>query len=566
MIVIRHISKKYNDVLILDNYSIMYQNRGLFLLEGRNGSGKTTLLNIISGFDKDYEGTILINDIEISHSKRRKLIHYLYQDFVLFEKLTGHEHIKLFFNIKKLNIDTELINTLVHDFDLQDILNNKIHTYSVGQKRKLQFIHAIITKKKIILLDEPFSQIDTKSIQVMMAYMEELSKTKLVIYTQHEDFLLNTKTTIQEDILYGLKPQRYQLGFGYNLFKKNLIILLSIFIMMILGFTIILSLSSLRAYDKNHIAKSFYDNLNYAVLNSSESESNAKLYNQIMFEMTLLGIDTYNLNVLSSNNLNTLELEVGRYPTNSEEVLISFAFMELIINDTNIENANELLEMAIDLDSNEMLIVGVVKDIFKSPIFKDDNLKQVYTDSNPFIFVENNDFNGIYYAPVNLLSNTTLKQIDAANLVKKGNLFNIFSSELSMNNQISENVIIIVLVMVIIVAVISAQLYFRNNIYFLQKYMMFGISVLKAITYAALYFIFVYMCSFVVSYMISNVIIKLENLQIMDLFLLHIDPFQMKTLSLYMIFLPIILALATFILKMTNYFKVNKLLKVNIND
>lgn len=566
MIVIRHLSKKYNDVLILDNYSIMYQNRGLFLLEGRNGSGKTTLLNIISGFDKDYEGTILINDIEISHSKRRKLIHYLYQNFILFEKLTGHEHIKLFFNIEKLNIDTELINTLAHDFDLQDILNNKIHTYSVGQKRKLQFIHAIITKKKIILLDEPFSQIDTKSIQVMMAYMEELSKTKLVIYTQHEDFILNTKTTIQEDILYGLKPQRYQLGFGYNLFKKNLIILLSIFIMMILGFTIILSLSSLRAYDTNHIAKSFYDNLNYAVLNSSESESNAKLYNQIMFEMTLLGIDTYNLNVLSSNNLNTLELEVGRYPTNSEEVLISFAFMELIINDTNIENANELLEMAIDLDSNEMLIVGVVKDIFKSPIFKDDNLKQVYTDSNPFIFVENNDFNGIYYAPVNLLSNTTLKQIDAANLVKKGNLFNIFSSELSMNNQISENVIIIVLVMVIIVAVISAQLYFRNNIYFLQKYMMFGISVLKAITYAALYFIFVYMCSFVVSYMISNVIIKLENLQIMDLFLLHIDPFQMKTLSLYMIFLPIILALATFILKMTNYFKVNKLLKVNIND
>lgn len=566
MIIIRNLSKKYNDVLILDNYSIMYQNKGLFLLEGRNGSGKTTLFNIISGFDKDYEGIILINDIEISHSKRRKLVHYLYQDFVLFEKLTGYEHIKLFFNIEKLNIDTELINTLAHDFDLQDILNNKIHTYSVGQKRKLQFIHAIITKKKIILLDEPFSQIDTKSIQVMMAYMEELSKTKLVIYTQHEDFLLNTKTTIQEDILYGLKPQRYQLGFGYNLFKKNLIILLSIFIMMILGFTIILSLSSLRAYDKNHIAKSFYDNLNYAVLNSSESESNAKLYNQIMFEMTLLGIDTYNLNVLSSNNLNTLELEVGRYPTNSEEVLISFAFMELIINDTDIENANELLEMAIELDSNEMLIVGVVKDIFKSPIFKDDNLKRVYTDSNPSIFVENNDFNGIYYAPVNLLSNTTLKQIDAANLVKKGNLFNIFSSELSMNNQISENVITIVLVMVIIVAVISAQLYFRNNIYFLQKYMMFGISVLKAITYAALYFIFVYMCSFVVSYMISNVIIKLENLQIMDLFLLHIDPFQMKTLSLYMIFLPIILALATFILKMTNYFKVNKLLKVNIND
>ena len=205
MLKINNFVKKYDDQTLINHFNLTYSLTGLYHLEGLNGSGKTTLFNCISGFDDDFNGSITYNENHLTANQRIKMVHYMFQDYVLFEEMTGLEHVKLFFNMERLKFDSNQMMYYIDLLNLTEIINEKINSYSVGQKRKVQFLHALITRKRIILLDEPFNLIFNKLMIVIKTkeimegiqnfIVNHLHKRKIpVIYTNHEISDLKSKT------------------------------------------------------------------------------------------------------------------------------------------------------------------------------------------------------------------------------------------------------------------------------------------------------------------------------------------------------------------------------------
>ena len=158
-------------------------------LYGGSGSGKTSILNVISGIKYADKGKISISDIvwldtenKINLPVNKRKIGVVFQNSVLFPHLSVYENI-LF--SKDKNDSFDLMNELIELFSISDLLNYSTDILSGGQKQKVAIVRALIRNPDLLLLDEPFSAIDTeqrKQIQdSLLKAHQKLKFTALVI-------------------------------------------------------------------------------------------------------------------------------------------------------------------------------------------------------------------------------------------------------------------------------------------------------------------------------------------------------------------------------------------------
>jgi NitT/TauT family transport system ATP-binding protein len=150
ILTLKNISKKYNDIKVLDNINIDINKNDFISLIGPSGCGKSTLLNIISNIDKDYIGSINIKTNNIS---------YMFQNDCLLPWLTIYQNATLA-KIFNNNIDFKYIDELLIKYGLYEYKDKYINSLSGGLKQRLALIRALATKPDILLLDEPFSALD----------------------------------------------------------------------------------------------------------------------------------------------------------------------------------------------------------------------------------------------------------------------------------------------------------------------------------------------------------------------------------------------------------------------
>ena len=180
MIILEHINKvyhnKHNDKLALNDISFTIKdNKGITFILGASGSGKSTLLNIIAGTDNKYEGKRVI---------KGKVV-YVTQDFRLFDDMT------LVDNLYIISKDTDKINILLNTFGLYEHRKTKVYRLSNGQKKRLEFIKAILLEPDILLCDEITSALDHDNAIIVMDVLKSLSKAmSIVIVTHDEDIAL----------------------------------------------------------------------------------------------------------------------------------------------------------------------------------------------------------------------------------------------------------------------------------------------------------------------------------------------------------------------------------------
>ncbi len=136
-------------------------------LLGPSGCGKTTLLKLASGIEKLQKGEIKLNDEIVSSlnfhlNSDKRQIGYVFQDCALFPHLTIMENI--FFGIKKNNIEksSEKIQNLMDEIDISNLANNYPHELSGGQQQQVALVRAMASNPKIIFLDEPYSNLDSR--------------------------------------------------------------------------------------------------------------------------------------------------------------------------------------------------------------------------------------------------------------------------------------------------------------------------------------------------------------------------------------------------------------------
>ncbi|MBO0462456.1 ABC transporter ATP-binding protein [Enterococcus sp. DIV1298c] len=174
--------------------------KGEFIgIMGASGSGKSTLLNILSTLDKPTNGTIHINQADVTKLKgnqladfRAKEIGFIFQDFNLLENLTAQENIAVPLSLQgvKPKDIKKKVHAVAERLSITHILDSYPAKISGGQKQRVAAARALVTQPTILLGDEPTGALDSKSAKDLLDTMEELNtKDKVsILLVTHDAF------------------------------------------------------------------------------------------------------------------------------------------------------------------------------------------------------------------------------------------------------------------------------------------------------------------------------------------------------------------------------------------
>ncbi len=186
IISIKNVCKNYKSKKALDNVCLEIKRGELFGLLGVNGAGKTTLIKILCGLTKKTSGTITVNEFNLDKDidKIKEIVDISPQDTSVANNLTVKENLEFFANIYNIN-DPTILNEIVEIFKLNDVLNQRAKTLSGGYKRRLSIAIALISKPKILLLDEPTLGLDVFARRELWNIIKKLRKNVTIILTSH---------------------------------------------------------------------------------------------------------------------------------------------------------------------------------------------------------------------------------------------------------------------------------------------------------------------------------------------------------------------------------------------
>ena len=161
------ISHRYDNNNVLCDFSMKLIKGEVVSLLGPSGCGKTTLLRLASGIEKVQKGEIKSNNEIVSSSTvhlnpEKRDIGYVFQDCALFPHLTILQNI--FFGLNKFEIveQTQKIKNLMNEINITNLSSYYPHELSGGQQQQVALVRAMASNPKLILLDEPYSNLDSR--------------------------------------------------------------------------------------------------------------------------------------------------------------------------------------------------------------------------------------------------------------------------------------------------------------------------------------------------------------------------------------------------------------------
>lgn len=201
MIKLMNISKKFDDHIIFNNFSLHINDQEMIAITGASGSGKTTLLNIIGLLEAADSGKIIIDNqsniktnTALSNKIIREKICYLFQNFALVDDESVDYNLNLALEYRKgsKKEKLELKENALKMVGLNGYLNKKIYTLSGGEQQRISIARAILIPNKIILADEPTGSLDDHNKLIiidLLKYLKSLGKT--IVIATHDNYLAN---------------------------------------------------------------------------------------------------------------------------------------------------------------------------------------------------------------------------------------------------------------------------------------------------------------------------------------------------------------------------------------
>lgn len=186
--------KQYKNRIVVNNVNLEVKTEQIVGLLGPNGAGKTTSFYMIVGIVKVDQGSIFIDDENITHKpmdKRAQLgLGYLPQEASIWRKLTVKENLmgalQLNKKIKSRKERKDRMYQLLNEFRIEHIANNTGMSLSGGERRRVEIARALASDPKFILLDEPFAGVDPISVNEIKNIIKQLKNRGLgVLITDH---------------------------------------------------------------------------------------------------------------------------------------------------------------------------------------------------------------------------------------------------------------------------------------------------------------------------------------------------------------------------------------------
>ena len=167
------LKKKYGTKLVLDNISFNQKEGEIISLIGTSGIGKSTLLKCLAGLCDTNSGRIILdrNEIHDIDANKRK-ISYVFQESPLFPHMNVLQNI--LFNMKEH--DQNRLNFLLEKTELENLINRFPYELSGGENQRAAVVRSLIRNPDLLLLDEPFSNLDTVSKKYVKEIVFEIIK------------------------------------------------------------------------------------------------------------------------------------------------------------------------------------------------------------------------------------------------------------------------------------------------------------------------------------------------------------------------------------------------------
>ncbi len=182
------LSKTFGRRLIFSGLSFGFEKNGVYGISGPNGSGKSTLVKIIAGLISPSKGKVKhsVEGKEIPAEKLHNFIGFVSPYLVLYEEFTAWENLELFADIRNVPFNKERIEYLLKVFLLYDRKDDLVKTYSSGMKQRMKFIFALMHSPRLLILDEPTSNLDDEGKESVYKIVRESGQDSIVLIASNE--------------------------------------------------------------------------------------------------------------------------------------------------------------------------------------------------------------------------------------------------------------------------------------------------------------------------------------------------------------------------------------------
>ena len=187
-LVVDSISKRFGDVVALDDASFTVDPGRIFGLLGANGAGKTTSMRIVLDILRPDSGTVTWQGIRNTQLPRRTW-GYLPEERGLYARMKVGEQLRFFSSLYGVS-DADAragVEEWLERFRIPDYVDRKVEELSKGNQQKIQFIAAILHDPEVLIMDEPFTGLDPVNVRLLKeAFLEMRDRGKTLIFSTHQ--------------------------------------------------------------------------------------------------------------------------------------------------------------------------------------------------------------------------------------------------------------------------------------------------------------------------------------------------------------------------------------------